>query len=309
MPCYFIFTLLIIIILYLTCRLLLLKHSIKKAARELQEISLAPGENRVVKMAVPEKELETLLGSINQNLKVIRKEQQDYQHKETQLKEQIENISHDLRTPLTAVLGFLKMIDTSSLSPEDRSYLDIAVRKSHTLQNLIAQFYELSRVTAESFQITPVPVDAARILKESCLDNYALFEKEQLSVRMPEFQNTITISGDAQALKRVFSNLVQNSIRYAKSELTIQIEQSPSTGSVKFLFTNDIEPDLEISDPSRLFDRFYMQEQSRHRGGTGLGLTISKSLIEHMNGTIEAKYSSDGTAHFLTFIIQLPGIG
>lgn len=296
----------IITILYLVCRLLLLKKALREAARELLDISLSPVENRVLKMAVPEKELEALLTAINQNLEVIRQEQREYQKTELQLKEQIENISHDLRTPLTAVLGFLKMIDASQLSAQDQEYLSIAVRKSHTLQHLIARFYELSCVTAESFQLTLLPVDATRILKESCLENYALFEKAQIQVEMPPFTHPVVISGDGEALRRIFSNLIQNSIRYAKSKLIIEVKQSPESGSVQFLFTNDIEPGQEVADPSRLFDRFYMQEHSRHRGGTGLGLTISKSLAGHMNGTMEAVYSGEEGARFLTFTLTFP---
>lgn len=292
------------VIIYLACRLLILKKAMKKASRELREISLELDENRLVKMPVPEKELEEFLEAINQNLEAIRAERRNHQQEELKLKEQIENISHDLRTPLTAILGYLKMIDTEQMDLEYRNYLQTAIKKSYTLQNLTAQFYELSRVNAENFHLKLEPVNVVRILKETCLEHYGLFEKEQLKINMSLKENSFVISGEEEALKRVFSNLIQNTIRYAKSELNIQVEPGLDGETVKLIFSNDIEAEQELADPERLFDRFYMQEQSRTYGGTGLGLTISKSLVEHMNGTIHAAYSGEAGKRFLTFTIQ-----
>ena len=297
---------LLVVILCLAGRLFLMNRSIRNARRELMEISREVEENRVVKLSVPEKELEAFLEVINENLHAIRRERQDYRRKELALKEQVENISHDLRTPLTAILGYLKMIEREHMDADSREYLDIAIKKSYTLQNLISQFYELSRVTAEGFQLKLEPVDAFRILKEICLEHYGLFEKRNLEVQIPLVERQILILGDTEALKRVFTNLIQNSIRYAQKELKIQVIRDSERKTVKILFSNDINPEQEISDPERLFDRFYVQEQSRNNGGTGLGLTISKSLIEHMEGTIQAEYSGENGKRFLTFTMQFP---
>lgn len=306
MAYYVVFFIMMFVIVYLLCRLLILKKSIARASWELREISEALDENRVVKMAAPEKELEELLEVMNRNLKAIRIERRKYQQEETRLKEQIENISHDLRTPLTAVLGYLKMIDPDRMDVADREYLEIAVRKSHTLQNLIGRFYELSRVTSESFELKLVSVDALRILKETCLDHYGLFEQKHLEMKLPMMEGAVMISGDAEALQRVFTNLIQNSIRYAKSELDIKLVRNQEEGTVKFIFSNDIEDGQEIPEPERLFDRFYMQERSRHQGGTGLGLTISRSLVEHMNGMVSAEYAGETGKRFLVLTICFP---
>lgn len=298
---------LLAVIFYLVFRLFTLHKSMKRARRELQEISEQLFENRVVKLAVPDRELERLLETVNDNLKAIRSGYRAYQKSERNLKEQIENISHDLRTPLTAILGYLKMIDQEKMSEEDREFLEIAIRKSYTLQELTAQFYELSRVTSNDFQLKLEVLDAARILKETCLESYGLLENAGLEVTMPAFEDPAMICGNADALTRVFSNLIQNSIRYARSELHVEIMQKPEEGSVTVSFWNDICQDQEIPDPERLFERFYMQEESRTQHGTGLGLTISKTLIEHMGGNITASYSNRKENRFLIFTIQLKG--
>lgn len=295
---------LLAVILYLAFRLFVLYQSMAKAQKELQEISEELFENRVLKIAVPDRKLEELLEAVNANLDSIRTERRAYQQDERKLKEQIENISHDLRTPLTAVIGYLKMIDISQLGDEDRKFLEIAIKKSYTLQELTGQFYELSRVTSHEFELKREAVDAARILKETCLENYRLLENAGLELTLPAFENPVMISGNAETLKRVFGNLIQNSIRYAKGELHIGIEQDPDEKAVRFLFSNDISPEQEISDPEKLFERFYMQEESRSHAGTGLGLTISKTLTEHMGGSMHAEYSGDIEKRFLTFLIE-----
>ncbi len=301
---YFGLALLCIAAIYFALRLRSLKHSLAKAAGELREISEELEENRVVKLAAPEKELESLLEAINGNLHQIRRERGSYREKERQLKEEIENISHDLRTPLTAVLGYLKMIDREGLSAEDREFLETAIRKAGTLQELTERFYELSRVTSGDFTLEQRPVDAARILREACLDHYSLFEQARLEmeVRIPETQ--MIILGNEEALIRVFGNLLQNGIRYARNRLSVGLEEEKD--SIRITFSNDITPEQELPDPSRLFDRFYVQERSRSQGGTGLGLTISRSLAEHMQGTVTAEYSGEKENRFLVFILQFP---
>lgn len=291
--------------IYLAYRLFLTRRSITRIEEELRSISCTPVENRILKLPYPDKDLERLLNTINQNLETTQAERLSFRNKERRLKEQVENISHDLRTPLTAILGYLKMIDTSSLSAEDREYLEIAVRKSYTLQSLILRFYELTQVTSEDFHLELVPVDAARILRETCLDHYELIEKEKLHFQMELPNSPAMIQGDAQALERIFSNLIQNSLRYAKSEFHIRLSHDPDTG-IQLIFENDIEPEIEIDNPDKLFERFYTQEPSRSHGGTGLGLTISKHLTEHMKGTIQASYRDGHDKRILAFTLNFP---
>ena len=291
-------------ILYLGLRLFFLKRSIRQAKQALEEISQEIEENRVVKLSVPEKNLEGFLEIINQNLHVIRRQRQEYQQKELALKEQVENISHDLRTPLTALIGYLKMMNQENMDEELKTYLTIAIKKSYTLQNLISSFYELSRITAEDFSLTLEPVDAVRILKEACLDNYSLFEERNLEIQIPPLEGGMFILGNAQALERIFTNLIQNSIRYAKSQLKIRILQERETQRVTIQFSNDINPEQKVEDPEKLFGRFYVQELSRSSGGTGLGLTISRHLAEQMNGSIRAGYAWEDGICFLTVTIQ-----
>ena len=273
---------------YFAYRFFLLRKSIRKTSSALREITGELSENRIVKLPVQDACLEELLEAINENLTAIRREHIVYEKNERLLKEQIENISHDLRTPLTAILGYLKLIDKEHFNETDAEYLAITIRRSETLQALITQFYELSRVTSHDFSIKKEPVDAARILREICLAYYAQLEAQQLATDFSLPEHEIRLLGDADALKRIFANLLQNALRYARSYIRVHVQKNNADGTISFFFENDILPEQMPADPGRLFDRFYMQEQSRSRGGTGLGLTISKTLAEHMGGSIEA---------------------
>lgn len=303
---YLILVLISLIAFYLAYRLFLIRRSISRTEEELRSISCAPNENRILKLPFPDRYLENLLKAINQNLDAARTDRLNFQKKELQLKEQFENISHDLRTPLTAILGYLKMIDAESLSAENQEYLDIVIRKSYTLQALVSRFYELTQVTSEDFHLELSPVDIGRLLKETCLDHYELIEKEELLFQMDIPNTPVMIHGDTQALERIFFNMIQNGIRYAKSELNVRILRPSHSDELHLIFENDISPEREIDDPNRLFDRFYIQEQSRSHGGTGLGLTISKHLTEHMNGTMQADYYYKKEKRILAFTLCFP---
>lgn len=298
---------LILSVIFLSWRLFLLRRSIKKTADELSQITDELEENRVLHLPAPQRELEELLIVINRNLQAIRTQRRVYQEKERSLKEQVENISHDLRTPLTAMLGYLKMIDEKQLTQRDQEYLAIAVRKSHALQTLVSAFYELSRVSAEDFRMNMERLDGARLLRESCLENYELFEKEnkELQIEIPE--HPVFVFADRESLERIYTNLLQNGIRYAESELRISMEPEKEGRGAAIVFQNDIDPSLEEREPERLFDRFYMQEQSRGKGGTGLGLTISRHLAQHMGGTLHASYVSEGKKRCLVLTVRLRG--
>ena len=139
---YLVIVVLTIATVYLLVRLLSLKKALKGAGKQLREINRELEENRIVKLAVPDKDAEELLMVMNESLQAIREHKNMYAKREKELKQQIENISHDLRTPLTSMLGYLRIMETGNLSPEDREDLQTVIRKAERLQELITQFYE-----------------------------------------------------------------------------------------------------------------------------------------------------------------------
>lgn len=283
---YLIIAVLTLAVVYLLVRLLSLKKALKGAEKQLKEINRELEENRIVKLAVPDKDAEELLTVINESLQVIREHKNIYVKREKELKQQIENISHDLRTPLTSMLGYLRLMETGGLSPEEKEDLQTVIRKAERLQELITQFYEYTKVTSSDYSLSLEHIEVTKLLREALADAYPELEKRQLEVDVQMPQMSVMITGNVNAMQRVFQNLLQNVARYAKSCLEVSV--SARDGEVEITFTNDVE-DMNVSDVNRLFERFYTPDASRTQGSTGLGLTIAKEFVEKMRGTMEAE--------------------
>lgn len=283
---YLMIVVLTIATVYLLVRLLSLKKALKGAGKQLKEINRELEENRIVKLAVPDKDAEELLMVVNESLQAIREQKNVYAKREKELKQQIENISHDLRTPLTSMLGYLRIMETGNMNPEDREDLQTVIRKAERLQELITQFYEYTKVTSVDYSLPLESVEVTKLLREALADAYQELENRQLEVEAQIPQGPLEIMGNINAMQRVLQNLLQNAVRYAKSYLEVSV--SERDGEVEISFANDVE-DMNVSDVERLFERFYTPDASRTQGSTGLGLTIAKEFVEKMKGSMEAE--------------------
>lgn len=268
----------------------LLCRAIKKADKDLKSIIKNIDENQIIKQEEPNKELENLLATINDSLKAIRSERIIYEKREKEFQKQIENISHDLRTPLTSILGYLKILDQSGLEQEDKEALAIIQRKAYLLQRLISQFYDFSRLTSEDYVLEMEQIDIARLLRETVIDYYQELSVKNLEIDLVIPEHPILVEANSNAMERVFLNLLQNACRYAESRLKIGIEQSKDEVTVSF--ENNVT-DFSEDDLNSIFERFYMKDNARSDGASGLGLTIAKHLVEKMHGMLEAELKDE----------------
>ncbi|MBQ7781157.1 MAG: HAMP domain-containing histidine kinase [Lachnospiraceae bacterium] len=270
---------------YLSARLLFLKKSVKDTKKQLEEINQYLEENRIVTLSAPDKEFEALLVEINHTLQEVRLERVMYDKREKEFKQQIENISHDLRTPLTSMIGYLKIMDASGLNEEEQADLQTVLRKAERLQELITQFYDFSRLTAQDYPLDLESVDVTKTLREALADAYGELAGRQLEVWADIPEKAVCIMANEKALQRVFQNLLQNAGKYAVSRLDVSVKAEDE--KLEICFANDVE-DMDTYDVERLFERFYTLDSSRNSGSTGLGLTIAKEFVEKMKGSIEA---------------------
>lgn len=274
--------------LYCTFRYLFLLCAFHKLTKEVKEVRQDLTQNQILHLPLPNRHLAGLISEFNYTLEDIQKERQKYEKREKEFQKQIENISHDLRTPLTVILGYLKFIKNKNYAAQDeelREILDIIELKGESMKNLVSQFYEFSRLNAGDYTIKPDRVDVSRILRESLLGNCQILEGTSLDINIDLPEHPVWAVADAAALERIFLNLLQNAGRYAHTYLNIRLSETEK--DIAVFFDNDAE-ELSQEAFSRLFDRFYTQDISRNQGGTGLGLTVAKSLAESMGGTLEA---------------------
>ncbi len=273
---------------YFAFRYLSILYAFGEITKELQEIQKDLTQNQSLHLPIPNRNLEKVLCTLNNTLEEIRKERQKYEKREKEFRRQIENISHDLRTPLTVILGYLKFMKKADKEPEmDKNLseaLEIIERKAEIMKILVTQFYDFSRLNAGDYSLTLNNVDISRTLRESLTGNYQVLDQSNLAIEVDIPEHPIWVIGDDSALERIFFNLFQNAGRYAESFLTISIKEDMENVSISFI--NDTNM-LSEEDIPHLFDRFYMQDSSRNQGGTGLGLTVAKSLAEEMEGILD----------------------
>jgi len=231
-------------------------------------------------------EIVELAKLINVNLKHINEYRAKIAHEENELKNTIANITHDLRTPITSVLGYIQLLyNENSLGEKEARYIDIINSRVETLKQLIENLFSYSLIYDKSELLDIKSENINLILEDSIALYYNdLVEKNIFPVielpNEPIYKNV-----DKLALKRVFNNLISNVIKYGKSLKVI-------LNSDGVYFENSTENYDQI-DVGKIFDRFFTVTRARNNNSMGLGLTITKNLVEKMNGTVSASLEKD----------------
>ena len=210
---------------------------------------------------------------------------------EEELRRSIANISHDLRTPLTSIRGYLQLIEEDALTDEERrNYIAIAQRRAENLQELITSFYELSRLDNNEFKFDMKKVNLKTLLS----NNIALFYNDFINAHIePEVNiddNIDDIISDEKAVNRIFSNLIGNIIKHSIKDAKIELFQQDSYIITRFI---NYAPNLTEQDVNNAFERFYTADKSRSDKNTGLGLAITKELTERLGNTISCELISN----------------
>lgn len=292
---------------YFAFRYFSILYAFKQIIKEISDIQKDLTQNQILHLPIPNRHLGKLLSSFNTTLEEIRKERQEYEKREKEFQKQIENISHDLRTPLTVILGYLKLIKKSennqiANNKELPEIIDIIEHKAEIMKNLVTQFYDFCRLNAGDYELPLNNVDVSRTLRESLMGNYQILEQAHLQIEIDLPDYPIWVLGEESALERIFLNLLQNASRYADAYLRISIKEYKQNISISFI--NDTQV-LSEDDIPHLFERFYMQDSSRNQGGTGLGLTVAKSLAEEMGAELNAYIVDKESKNTNTEIINI----
>lgn len=274
---------LVLICLGLGLRLYALERDIRSCARQLRS------DRPRVSMAAPNGAAEELLAAINTLLDLREREEGDYRRQERAIRQQIANISHDLRTPLTSILGYLQLLEGEGLTAEERrEYLAIVQGRAKALQSMIVSFYDLSRLEGGEYPLSRERVDLYHVLSELVAEFYNDFEGFDMTVELREDLPSVT--ADPAGVLRVFTNLIRNAMEHGRSRMSILLYQEGD--EVVSVFANDA-PGLTPEDVEHVFDRFFTADKMRTGQSTGLGLAIVKALVERMGHTVSAELEGD----------------
>lgn len=263
--------------------LLILRHSIREVAEELEE-KLRTDTNALISISIGDSSVQLLASRINRQLQALRKERLKLQTGNDELTTAVTNISHDLRTPLTAICGYLDLLEQEPQSEKSGRYLAVIRERTDAMRSLTEELFCYSVITATTDELRMENVCLNDILEQSLVGFYGALSTRGITpeIRMPEA--AIIRKLDSAALRRIFDNILSNAVKYSDGDLAVSLLPD---GTVTF---SNSAPSLSRVQAERLFDRFYTVETARN--STGLGLSIAKLLTEKMGGTITAEYES-----------------
>jgi len=239
------------------------------------------------------KEVNELVANINRVLIESQKSRTYIKREEKYYKEMISNISHDFRTPLTAIKGYQQMLLKETLTEKQLAKLEVAQKHVGRLEQLVETFFEYSYLHSNDEKPKKARINISNIVFEEIAGAFAQFEEKGIAVNLPNFEPLI-MNSDEEMLLRIVQNLVRNSIMHAQGDVTIKLWLEEEHAYI--CFQNPIDENIQLN-PNQLFDRFYTTDNSR-RKNTGLGLSIVKLLAEKLGGSATAKIE-DGMIEFL----------
>ncbi|EHK2348509.1 HAMP domain-containing sensor histidine kinase [Clostridium perfringens] len=282
----FIIGLSLTILIVLLIIFILKTKEINRLTLELKKLN-SEGKIEKLRLSLPNKNIENLIVEINTLIDDKRKMENIYKEKDMELREAIANMSHDLRTPLTSIMGYVYLLNDDKLDKEERKeYLKIIEKRSLVLNDLITNFYGLSRIQADQYEIKFEPVNLELVLGEIIA---AFYETLDYKFGEPEInieEGLGPVLGDKQALNRIFTNLIENIIKHGEGEVKISLKKKNKY--IVMEFSNKAE-ELEPKDVNRIFEKFFTKDRMRTGQNTGLGLAIVKLLVEKQGQKIEAK--------------------
>ena len=271
------------ILIAIIIALLVKIHILQKSVKEI-EIAFADrlvtDTNVLIDISSSDKNVRRLANTINGQLRKLRTERRRFQQGDLELKNAVTNISHDLRTPLTALSGYLELLEQEEKSESVNRYIEIIKDRVDILTQLSEELFKYSVIISTKDNITKEQVIINTVLEESIAAFYTVLTERNIVPEIQVSETKVVRMLDRSALSRVFSNLISNVIKYSDGDLKIVLSEN---GEIAF---SNMASGLDEIQVGRLFDRFYTVEAARK--STGLGLTISKTLVEQMKGTISA---------------------
>jgi two-component system sensor histidine kinase VanS len=245
--------------------------------------------------------MENKLNQIKNNLEKQKKAALDAEQRKNDL---VVYLAHDIKTPLTSVIGYLSLLDEApDMPPEQKAkYVSITLEKAYRLEQLINEFFEITRFNLQTIVLNKEKINLLFMLQQMADEFYPMLtpQEKQISVNVPD---DLTLWGDADKLARVFNNILKNAIAYSYENSVIDISAQQQDESIIIIFTNQGNP-IPKAKLESIFEKFYRLDSARstNTGGAGLGLAIAQEIVTAHDGTISVESNIENT----TFTVKLP---
>ena len=223
---------------------------------------------------------------LNDLLELRRKEKQYYQEKETLIADTYTNLSHDIRTPLTALVGYFQLMEACENVEEQRRYLNIIHERIHSLNEMLEELFMFTKLKNESYRLELTSCCINRILKETVFSYYDDWVRREIQPDIQITEEQLYIDGNKQGLSRIIQNVIKNGLDHGEKKIRIVLKREQNQAVLRI--SNQVTASEQI-DIEHVFDRFYKADAARSKTSTGLGLSIAREFVRRMNGEIGAK--------------------
>lgn len=258
-------------------------------------------ENAEIQLPPEMQEIERILTAVKTELRQRRLEGQLAEQRKNEL---VMYLAHDIRTPLTSVIGYLSLLEEVPDMPTEQKakYVHITLEKAYRLEKMINEFFEITRYNLQHIEISKEPIDLYYMMVQ-LLDELSPVLSSHGNTTVLEADENLTVYGDPDKLARVFNNVLKNAAAYSYPNTEILISAEEKVDSVIIIFQNKGRT-IPKEKLSSLFEKFYRLDESRasNTGGSGLGLAIAKEIVHLHGGTITAESENET----ITFRITLP---
>lgn len=278
---YFLCGILLIILIFISVKFYSIRKNMEEICEELKD-HLNMDTNTLLTVSSRNKWICMIAGKLNQQLRILRKERLRYQRGDRELKEAVTNISHDLRTPLTAICGYLHLLSSEEEPEKIKHYLALIENRIGVMTGLTEELFQYSVILTKPEELNIAPVDIGNVLEESLAAFYAAFTTKGIvpEIKMPETR--VIREVNKNALARIFENLIGNALKYSDGDFKVVLYKD---GRICF---SNMAGELNEVLVGRIFDRFFTVETARN--SSGLGLSIAKNFTVRMGGKIWAEY-------------------
>jgi len=249
-------------------------------------------------------EMDFMAAKLNKIKSILEKRERDAKEAEQRKNDLVVYLAHDIKTPLTSVIGYLSLLDEApEMPPEQKAkYVGITLEKAYRLEQLINEFFEITRFNLQAIVLNKEKINLPFMLKQLADEFYPMLtpQGKQVAVNAPDI---LTLWGDADKLARVFNNILKNAIGYSHENSIIDISVVLQGENAVITFTNQGNP-IPLQKLDTIFEKFYRLDSSRSSktGGSGLGLAIAKEIITAHGGTI----SAESNQKYTVFTVTLP---
>lgn len=275
-----------LLLIFIIIMLILKLISIRRSADELRESfadRLKSDTNVGIIISTSDKKMKSLAADMERQLKLLRKAQLNYMQGNRDLKTAVTNISHDLRTPLTAICGYMELLKRERLSGTALHYLDIMENRIYTLKSLTETLFDYSVILTSQSGRNKEQLSLNTLLEETTAAYYGALKNAGIEPLISIPETEVRRFADRQALTRILANLMDNAIKYGGRDLSVTLT---TDGSITFRNRAD---KLDELTAGRLFERFFTVESGER--STGLGLSIAKTLTEELGGSIKSDFA------------------